>query len=310
MHGIILITGSTIQRAFLLALTDCPPDKIITDEMAKDDLMPIYYEPSELQACLNETNLIKYFSFFSQYAFTEQQLQVMKQKMDEIFPQGFPEPMLRNLGGFINEMTPEDVKKWNITSVETLTALLNMPPPDALVSAIWKSCATLDRGMEGIGKIAYLFSSFLFRTVDPPLDPSHCPQTTKDILYPKAKRAFSDRHNEFPFYFLKIEPYLGGAPQQDLTALSKNNVNMDINTFLGLRNDAVMVIEDVKNLLGKNLKDLKNFQGVEPIKGWIYKQKQSALDELGLGLQGGLPEGYIVLPQEPARRKRAALAFN
>lgn len=41
------------------------------------------------------------------------------------------------------------------------------------------------------------------------LDPSNCSQPTKDILYPKAKRAFSGKRAEFPAYYILIKPYLG-----------------------------------------------------------------------------------------------------
>ncbi|NWS77390.1 MSLN protein, partial [Crotophaga sulcirostris] len=126
------------------------------------------------------------------------------------------------------------------------------------------------------------------------LDPSACPQSTKDILYAKAKQAFSDKRN-IPAYYKLIEPYLGGAPAVDLRALSKDNVNMNVSTLVKLRRDSLMSLtpSEVQGLLGRNLNELTKWQKKDPVWEWIQMQKQSELDELHIGLTGGTQEGYI-----------------
>ncbi|NXG34551.1 MSLN protein, partial [Dromaius novaehollandiae] len=147
------------------------------------------------------------------------------------------------------------------------------------------------------------------------LDPSACSQLTKDILYSKAKRAFSDQHNSRAYYTL-IKPYLGGAPAVDLRALSKDRVNMDIETFTKLRRDSLLSLTpaEVKDLLGVNLKALTTVQKKSPIREWIQMQKQSDLDKLGVGLIGGTQEGYInvITPkfQTPSSAPLGAMAFH
>ncbi|NXH65613.1 MSLN protein, partial [Hydrobates tethys] len=134
------------------------------------------------------------------------------------------------------------------------------------------------------------------------LDPSACSQLTKDILYAKAKRAFSDQHY-LPAYYELIEPYLGGAPTVDLRALSKDNVNMQVSTLVKLRRDTLMSLtpSEVQGLLGVNLGDLEKWQNQSPIREWVQTQKQSELDKLHIGLTGGTQEGYIniVTPKYP-----------
>ncbi|NXT03882.1 MSLNL protein, partial [Prunella fulvescens] len=71
------------------------------------------------------------------------------------------------------------------------------------------------------------------------LNPSACAQETKNILYQKAKEAFSDQHH-LPAYYELILPYLGGAPAADLKVLSKDDVNMNMSTFVTLRRDSLM----------------------------------------------------------------------
>ncbi|NXG68577.1 MSLN protein, partial [Baryphthengus martii] len=125
------------------------------------------------------------------------------------------------------------------------------------------------------------------------LDPSACSQTTKDILYAKAKSAFSDQR--FPAYYKLIKPYLGGAPGVDLKALSKDKVNMNVSTLVSLRRDSLMSLtpSEVQGLLGMYLPDLKKWQKKDPIWEWIQRQKQSELSKLNIGLTGGTQEGYI-----------------
>ncbi|NXH51297.1 MSLN protein, partial [Rhabdornis inornatus] len=154
-----------------------------------------------------------------------------------------------------------------------------------------------------------LLNATQLEAIDPPslrlasLDPSACSQETKNILYQKAKKAFSDQHR-LPAYYELILPYLGGAPAADLKALSKDNVNMNVTTFVALRRDSLMLLtpSEVQGLLGMNLPELAPWQNRAPVRDWILQQKQSELDQLHIGLTGGTQEGYInlVTPKFPA----------
>ncbi|NXU15391.1 MSLN protein, partial [Pardalotus punctatus] len=164
--------------------------------------------------------------------------------------------------------------------------------------------------LDAIGtRYVCLLNATELNAIDPPslklasLDPSACSQETKNILYEKAKAAFSDQHR-LPAYYELILPYLGGAPAVDLKALSKDNVNMNMSTFVTLRRDSLMSLTpaEVQGLLGLNLPDLAKWQYQAPVRGWIQVQKQSELDKLHIGLTGGTQEGYIniVTPRFPA----------
>ncbi|NXW79969.1 MSLN protein, partial [Hirundo rustica] len=145
--------------------------------------------------------------------------------------------------------------------------------------------------------------------IDPPslrlasLDPSACSQETKNLLYQKAKEAFSGQHH-LPAYYELILPYLGGAPAVDLKALSKDDVNMNVTTFVTLRRESLMYLtpREVQGLLGMNLPELARWQDRSPVRDWIQLQRQSELDQLHVGLTGGMQEGYIniVTPKFPA----------
>ncbi|XP_019397678.1 PREDICTED: mesothelin [Crocodylus porosus] len=293
--------------------TDCPSDKTVTDDVAMNELMPILYSPQDLQACLTAAILEKHLARLITYPFTDEQLSVLKNKLDEAYPDGYPEKILPNLGALTALVTVNDTKKWNISSADTLAALLLAEPPDVRAREIIKRYTDLGNplitsALNAVGtRYVCLLDETQLDTIEPgtlemaSLDPSNCSQLTKDILYSKAKLAFSGKRTEFPAYYNLIKPYLGGAPAEDLRALSNNSVNMDIGTFAKLRRDSVLALttDQVKGLLGVNLKDLKDAQYTSSlIKAWISLQKQPDLDKLGLGLTGGIPDGYIlVTPQ-------------
>ncbi|POI29964.1 hypothetical protein CIB84_006287, partial [Bambusicola thoracicus] len=234
----------------------CPDDLKITEEVLNDDMMPIYYTPEELRACLKNVSLKDYFPQILTYPFTNEQLAVAAAVISRYVALG-------------NPLNATALNAINTKYLCILNAtLLNMIDPNSL-------------------KLASL-------------DPSACSQLTKDILYVKAKRAFSD-HRYLRSYYTLIEPYLGGAPSEDLRALSKDNVNMNINTLVNLRRDALMSLTpaEVKALLGINLRDLSNWRNKSPIQEWARRQKQTELDKLGVGFTGGTQEGYmnIVTPK-------------
>uniref|UniRef100_A0ABM5EZY2 Mesothelin n=1 Tax=Pogona vitticeps TaxID=103695 RepID=A0ABM5EZY2_9SAUR len=299
------------------ASEDCPPDKTITVETLKDQLMPIYYTPDELGACLKGQFLLDNLPLVTAQAYTDLQMFKLKQNLDREFPEGYTDEVLANLGVLLEVMSEDDIKKWNIASPNTLGALLSTEPTDDVASLIIQQYVHRGNPLNAAALNAIGPSYICILNPDQlnmineeaikmatPLELSRCSQATVDKLYPKAKRAFSDRHNAFPEFYNLIKPYLRGAPAEDLKALSKSPVNMDIETFLGLKNDILMKLtpSEVKGLLGRNAEALKEHQSEFPIRDWIHKQKQEELEILGI--QGGIPDGYITLARAPNRKKR------
>lgn len=52
---------------------------------------------------------------------------------------------------------------------------------------------------------------------------------------------------------------------------------------------------EVQKLLGPHIGDLKTEEAKSPVRDWLFRQQQKDLDSLGLGLQGGIPNGYLIL---------------
>ncbi|NXC38732.1 MSLN protein, partial [Penelope pileata] len=290
----------------------CPEDKEITETVLNDDLMPIYYSPEELRACLKNVSLQNYFSQILMYPFSNEQLAVLKEKLDETYPDGYPDSLFPRLGPLASFITTKDISKWKITSPDMLAALLELDLQNEQAATVISRYVALGNplnatALNAIGtKYLCVLNETLLNMIDPnslklaTLDPSGCSQLTKNILYVKAKRAFSDKHYLHSYYTL-IEPYLGGAPGEDIKALSKDSVNMNVDTLVNLRRDALMSLTpaEVKRLLGINLNDLAKWQNKSPIQEWVRIQKQAELDKLRIGLTGGTQEGYmnIVTPK-------------
>nr|XP_014432129.1 otoancorin-like [Pelodiscus sinensis] len=197
---------------------ECPPDKNITEAVVMDELMPIYYTPEELQACLQGVTLVEHLAQMSHYPFTDQQLAVLKKKLDELYPNGYPDKVIRNLGAIASLVTFDEIKKWNLTSADTLAFLPSNEPPNDQAAFIITKYISLGNplnvtALNAIGtRYICLLTEPQLQMIDPDtlkransLDPSACPQATKDILYPKAKQAFADKRSQLPAYYLVLD---------------------------------------------------------------------------------------------------------
>ncbi|XP_070617068.1 mesothelin [Erythrolamprus reginae] len=289
----------------------CPNKELNSTKILNEDQINDLadYTPEDLKLCLTKEHLVNNISAFSAYGFTDEQLAAVKSKLDEIFPEGYPPVVLSKLGLIDDLLTAENIKNWTINSPSKVKDFLGSVSREDLRTAViqryMESGGQIDGAfLNAVGPYVCLLNETELSMINedkikeaPRLDPSSCSSAIKDKLYPTAKRAFSPIHYNYPEYYARIRPFLGGAPGEDLRALSKNNVNMDIQTFVKLKSSSVkeLNVENVKNLLGTNLKDLPAYQDTPFVQEWIQKQKQSDLDSLGLGLKGGLPEGFIVL---------------
>ncbi|XP_026899521.1 mesothelin isoform X1 [Acinonyx jubatus] len=288
----------------------CPPER--KARVVDENL--VFYEPWELEACVDGALLAAQMDRVNMVPFTYQQLGVFKRKLDELYPQGYPESLVRHLGYFFLELTPEDIHKWNTISLETVKSLLEVSKGHKMDAQV---AALIARYLVGGGQLdkatldtlaafhpTYLcflspeqlesvHHSVVWAARSPDLDA--CRPAQMDVLYRKARLAFQNMSGSE--YFEKMKLYLGGAATEDLRALSRQNISMDLATFRTLRPEAVvpLTVAEVRNLLGPNLVGLKAARESSPVRDWISRQRQEDLDSLGLGLRGGIPNGYLVL---------------
>ncbi|XP_075845792.1 mesothelin [Microtus pennsylvanicus] len=288
----------------------CPPGR----EPQEVDENLIFYQDWELEACVDGTMLATQMDLVNEIPFTYEQLNIFKHKLDKTYPQGYPESLIQQLGHFFRYISPEDIRQWNVTSSETVKTLLKVTKGQkmddqviALVACYLRGGGRLDEDivmvLNGI-PLAYLCdfhpqdlhsvpSSVMWMVEPRSLD--KCSQRHLSILYEKASLAFQNVSGQE--YFEKIRTFLGGASVEDLRTLSQQNVSMDLATFKTLQVDALvgLTVDEVQKLLGPHIEGLKTEQDKSPVRDWLSRQQQEDLDRLGLGLQAGIPNGYLVL---------------
>uniref|UniRef100_A0A8C3VEQ5 MSLN protein n=1 Tax=Catharus ustulatus TaxID=91951 RepID=A0A8C3VEQ5_CATUS len=290
---------------FAVAAAGCPADKEITEKVLDDDLMPTFYTPEELRACLRNASLESHFSKIFSYPFSIPQLQVLKDYLDQTYPEGYPEILLPNLGDLLDLVTPENISSWRLNSADALAAFLSN---EKLSNA-------------QVGPWLWFWGGFLMPNKITPnkkkeehprcvISPS--PMDFGEILIlcrDPAQLLWALPPSDI---LLVLVPE--GAPGADLKALSRDNVNMNVSTFVTLRRDALMLLtpREVQGLLGLNLPELAQWQFRAPVQDWIRLQKQSELDKLEIGLTGGTQEGYInlVTPKFPGSSGLLMVGFE
>ncbi|MEJ1287538.1 mesothelin [Cricetulus griseus] len=226
----------------------CPPGM----EPHKVDENLIFYQNWELEACVDGAMLATQMDLVNEIPFTYEQLDIFKHKLDETYPQGYPESLIQQLGHFFRYISPEDIHRWNVSSPDTVKTLLKVTKGQKMDAQVTSTPEDmwLDEGML--------------------------------LSLPQGALVASS---------------IGGASVEDLRALSQQNLSMDLATFKKLQVDALvgLTVAEVQKLLGPHIADLKTEEDKSPVRDWLFQQRQEDLDRLGLGLQGGIPNGYLIL---------------
>ncbi|XP_039587781.1 mesothelin-like protein [Passer montanus] len=308
-----LAAASAASQPRLKRSADRCQSKPITASNISDIFL--YLSPDmldQLDLCLSNDVLIQNLEAVLAQPITSKPLRVLKKKVDEYFQgSGIPEEQLRRLGVLSRLYTEQEISQWPVTSSDTLSALLNGSGgawDDSQVQQLLSRYLALGGSLTGPllqeitgrrlcnlqeGQIQQISAAAIGTAGR--LDISSCSQSKKKQLYGKAREAFASLASTPGPYYCQIQPYLGGAPAEDLKNLANAGVaiNMDLDTFLSLIPEELqkLSVTDVKHLLGKNLPELKEHEQEPSVVSWVQLQSQRELDcVLGIGLQGGRPE--------------------
>ncbi|NWY92611.1 MSLNL protein, partial [Loxia curvirostra] len=275
------------------------------DDLGQLDLL------NQLDLCLSNDVLIENLEAVLDLPITTQASRVLKKKVDEFFQGSIPEEQLKRLGMLSRLYTEQEISQWQVTSSDTLSALLSDTGGqwnDSQVQQLLSRYLALGGSLTGpllqeIGgkRLCNLqeeqiqqIPAAAIRTAGK-LNISSCSQSKKDQLYGKAREAFASLTSTPGLYYCQIQPYLCGAPAEDLKNLASAGVaiNMNLSTFLALNPEELkkLSVIDVKRLLGINLPELKKHEQEPLVVSWVQQQSQQELDcVLNIGLQGGRPE--------------------
>ncbi|XP_035877008.1 mesothelin-like protein isoform X3 [Phyllostomus discolor] len=290
----------------------------ITAATLRDDLFLVRYDCSQLESCLGSQVLKANLDPLLQHPLPAECQRVIKAKLAQIYPSSVPEEQLRLITSLVYLYTHAEISLWNITSRDTVMALLASD-----VALENQTEAILQKFLDHKGKITSALlvaiggsrlcwmSPQQIQAIRPSefrlagaLDVSSCPQSRKDVLYSKAREAFSSTRSSAAYYHF-IRPYLGGAPLEDLQHLAEANVSMDIHTFTNLNPHVLqsLSVDHVTMLLGQNVGDLQKARSHPTVSSWLRSLNRLALGKLGLDTDPASPASPTgPVPSTPGTR--------
>ncbi|CAN9502545.1 unnamed protein product [Ophioblennius macclurei] len=273
----------------------------ITQITVNDQSFPFGYDVTQFDLCLDvpvlRDNLFTISEKVDDTAFQS----IILQRLNQAFPSGVPDQQVRLLQSVSRAASLDDISKWSVTSIDTLSALMN-PADGPWEPAMAKEIITmyLSTGnslgtseLDAIGSNICSLDTATLNTITPdslrnarPQDITTCSTEQKSILYEIRNSSLSSTRSSSTTYYNLIRNYLGGADLADIRRLSTEGVNMDVNTLTSLAPDVLsnLSVTTVRNLMGSHLQDLRSFENDTVVRSWVNRQLQSDLDELNLGL--------------------------
>ncbi|XP_048465576.1 uncharacterized protein LOC109913006 [Rhincodon typus] len=284
--------------------TECTNGQITADKIF-DVILPAQYSAADLDACLDNNILKDRLSQLGTLAFSTEQLQVLKNKLSQIYPNGLPEEKIQLLGIIAVVYNSTEISTWNITKVETVSAVLPNSQNDitrkAVVSTYLKAGGVLNASILNMigGSVLCLLDESQIQAISSTeisnastLNISSCSQSKKKIIYNKIKSIIEKQTNDSVIYYNQIKTYLAGATTSDLRTLAKTTTNMDPSVFLTLNPEEVKALSpgNLRNLLGVNLQTVKDAENSTLVQKWIEQHTVSEVQSLKIGLTGGNPD--------------------
>ncbi|XP_030636166.1 mesothelin-like protein [Chanos chanos] len=301
----------------------------ITQVTVNNDAFPFGYNVTQFDACLSVQTLKDNLEEITDKTDDSALQEVILHKLNQAYPGGISDTVVQMLGPASRAATAEDIAKWNITTVDTLSALMKPSDgewnPDLSKAIISKylngagnSLGSVELNSVGSNLCALdtstlsSISSSSLRGAGA-LDISNCTTEKKKALFTVAQSAFSNRNamsrtTISNTNYQLMQPYLGGAGLTYLRSLSSSNISMDLTTFMSLDPNVIdaLSVSDVRGLLGVNLPDLVTYQTQTVVENWIQRQLQSDLDTLNIGLTGGRSTPSTTAPTTAAQNNATA----
>ncbi|XP_034149917.1 uncharacterized protein mslnb isoform X4 [Esox lucius] len=300
-----IINQSKSKRSIV---TNCTETGQITQVTISEPTFPFnYLTAAVFNSCLTAKTVNDNLAAITAKVDDPAFLSVVLARLREAYQSTIPEMKVQVLGPASRVATFLDITMWNITTIDTLSALMDPTYGDwdpITVQAIISKYLSNPGNILGSAELnsirgtnlCYLDVNVL-KTITQmslslasALTVTNCSLEAKQVLFSIAQGAFQTRASTVSATaYQLIQPYLGGANYAFVQILSVSNISMDLSTFTGLDPGVILnlTVTQVKGLLGSNLLLLTNYQNQSVVRKWISNQFQSDLDSLGLGLTGG-----------------------
>ncbi|TKS68552.1 Mesothelin-like protein [Collichthys lucidus] len=288
---------------------ECTVGKI-TQVIISDEAFPFDYDDiNQFNCCLSATIVKNNLASITDKVDQEEYLTIVLSKLREAYGSNstIPESQVQLLGPASRVATTDDINSWTITQIDTLSALMdssNGQWDPSLAKAIVTKYLSQEGNKLGSAELNAMGGTNLC-SLDVDVLKSISQQSLKDAealtlsncttekhkaLFAIARQAFGTDTRATTIStksYQLTSSYLPGATLDYVRSLSASDVNMDMATFTSLDENVDLTVNEVKNLLGTNLPDLKSYEEQTLVQKWIRSQYQSELNTLGIGLQGG-----------------------
>ncbi|XP_036413701.1 uncharacterized protein LOC118798377 [Colossoma macropomum] len=232
------------------AITVCAADNNITEATIADTSFPLGYDSTQFDACLDNTFLKDNLAAITAKVVDTGFLTIILNKLNQLYPSGLPESVVQLLSAVSRVATVSDINKWNITTIDTLSSLMNSDNGDwtseqsnavitRYLSVAGNTLGTAE--LNAIGSNVCSLDVSVLKTITADslrkassVNVSSCSIDQKSALYIIANSSFSTQRSDPAAFYQLINSYLGGAPVEDIRALSTQNISMDITTFMSL----------------------------------------------------------------------------
>ncbi|XP_077101801.1 uncharacterized protein LOC143753360 [Siphateles boraxobius] len=307
MNEVNKITRVKMKRS---AETTCTAGEI-QQVQVYSDMFPFAYDVAQFTACLSVRTVKDNLEAITDRVHDRSYQRIVLDKLNQAYPDRLSDEVLQVLGSASRTATPDDVRKWNVTKIDTLSSLMNQRNGDwdpemvqllvsKYLSVSGNTLGTNELNALGGTNLCVLSASVLNNITAASVERAsalsltNCSSEKKSILFSIALNAFSATNTRntntvsIPTYQL-LQNYLGGADSTFIRRLVNSSVSMDVPTFMSLKQNIIneLRVTDVKGLLGVNVGDLKTYENTAPVQEWIRLQLQSDLDSLNIGLTGG-----------------------
>uniref|UniRef100_W5KCC7 Mesothelin-like protein n=1 Tax=Astyanax mexicanus TaxID=7994 RepID=W5KCC7_ASTMX len=217
-----LITSCTVTRSRRSA--DCTVGTI-TAVTIEDETFPIDYDSTQFDLCLDVTVLNENLAAVTEKVVDTSFQMIILNKLNQLYPSGLPESVVQLLGSTSRVANVSDISKWSITTIDTLSSLMNSDNGDwtseqsKAVIMKYLSVEGNTLGMDELNAIDSNLCSLdisVLKTITADslgntntYDISSCSTDQKSALYSIANSSFSSERSDPTTFFLLISPYLG-----------------------------------------------------------------------------------------------------
>ncbi|KAG7511253.1 hypothetical protein JOB18_045050 [Solea senegalensis] len=274
----------------------------ITQVIVNDPSFPFGYDQTQFDLCLDVPVLKDNLNSICEKVDDDDFQRTILRKLNEAYPSGVSDNEVQVLGSVSRVATLQDISKWNITTIDTLAAL--MKPEDGT----WEAAKSKEIIMRYLNTSGNTLGSAELNSIDSnlcsldistletitpgsirnanTLNLESCSTEQAKVLYEISNISFSSQRGNPTSYYNLIKNYLGGAPQSAVNALSTQNLSMDIDVFRHLDLNVItnLTVPTVQGLLGAHISDLKLFEDDTVVQAWLNSRSQSELDLLSLNL--------------------------